>query len=48
MLSATAPSRWRVIETARDNGHRLTEIALPAPAEAAAETPPEGDVLLFD
>ena len=40
MASATThATRWRVIETARDNSHRLSEIALPAAGETASATP---------
>lgn len=35
MLHAAPASRWTVIETARDNGHRLAEIAAPATSASA-------------
>jgi glucosylceramidase len=37
MLSATTASRWSVIETAQDNEHRLTPVALPVAGIAAAD-----------
>lgn len=36
MLSAQAPRHWSVVETARDNAHRLTPLATPAVAAVAA------------
>lgn len=38
MLPAAPSGRWSVIETARDNGHRLAEIAAPAAAAPAPGT----------
>src|SRR5258708_5255287 len=41
-LSAAPARQWSVIETARDNGHRLAPVAAPAAATAPA------DALLLD
>ena len=37
-LSAATPLTWSATETARENGHRLTAIALPPPSAAAGVT----------
>lgn len=37
MLSAAPARRWSVIETAKDNGHRLSPVAAPAATAAAAD-----------
>lgn len=35
-LAAAAAPGWTVVETARDNGHRLSSVPVPAPARAVA------------
>jgi glucosylceramidase len=40
MLSAATAPRWSVFETARDNGHRLSPVSVPALANATVATAP--------
>jgi glucosylceramidase len=46
MLPAQPARRWTVIETARDNGHRLA--ALAAPVGTPIDTPPVADTIVCD